>query len=80
MQFFLTYWIYLPIVLANISSNATNTAEVIPTNTTLNAGGIITNSVEERNATTINNTITDEDGSIGVLREDRCNTPDSILG
>ena len=46
---------------------------------------VITNSVEEKNATTTNtaDVVVDsagDDDSIGILREDRCNTPDSILG
>lgn len=48
---------------------------------------VITNSVEEKNATTTNTAGADvvvedaeDDDSIGILREDRCNTPDSILG
>ena len=46
---------------------------------------VITNSVEEKNATTTNTAdvvvdSAEDDDSIGILREDRCNTPDSILG
>ena len=37
------------------------------------------NSVEEKKPTTINTVVEDND-SMGELREDRCNTPDSVLG